>query len=117
MKNKFFITWLLAVIIGLTSGARADSGMAASTLKSLCEGDTGKLICIGYISGVTDALVLMSDLKKSNSGVPIICTPISGVSNDEAMRIVLDYIKMNPLLLQQSARVVIVTALLKAFPC
>ncbi|MBX9587387.1 MAG: hypothetical protein K2X50_09025 [Gammaproteobacteria bacterium] len=118
MKNRFLLTLIFTVtMLGSAPIAYADAGMTGGTLKSLCESENGKLICIGYVSGVTDTFVLMSDLKKSNSGKPIICAPASGISNDQAMRIVLGYITSNSATLLQSARVVIISALIKAYPC
>lgn len=118
MKNRFLSSLLLVeTVLTSTFSVHAESSMTAGSLKSLCESETGKLICIGYISGATDILTLMNDLKKKNSETPIICPPTSGISNDQALRIVLSYITLNKNISDKSARLTVILALADAFPC
>lgn len=72
------------------------------------------LFCLGYVSGVTDMVGLFPPQK---DGKKLICVPPSGISNDQAIRIVVKWLSSNPETLHQTARTEIFLALAKAFPC
>ena len=72
------------------------------------------LFCLGYVSGVTDMVGLFPPQK---NGRKLICVPPSGISNDQAIRIVVKWLSSNPETLHQIARTEIFLALAKAFPC
>lgn len=82
----------------------------------MCEHETQKLICAGYISGVTDTLALVSDISSKKSK-PIVCLPEQGVSVDQSIKVVMKYIKLNPELSHKPARMTILLAYHYAFGC
>jgi hypothetical protein len=90
--------------------------MRTDELKWSCEDNTAKLMCLGYISGATDTLVILNQLS-GNKLILNLCIPPQGISNDQSMAIVLEYIKKNPNILHESARTTIITALTEAFRC
>jgi hypothetical protein len=74
----------------------------------------GKLACSRYMSGVLD----MHSIAVGVSGArPIFCTPASGISAEQAMRIFVKWATDNPAELHKSARTSLLVALKKAFPC
>ncbi len=72
------------------------------------------IFCIGYVSGFLDA----HSLATTQSGADkAICTPQRGISNDQAIRIFVKYLRENPKVLHESGRMSLFVALAKAFPC
>lgn len=70
-----------------------------------CEYDIKKWVCIGNTSGVIDSLILMSeDQKKILKTKPTLRVPNQGISNDQAIRIILKHIKLRPESMHLSAR-------------
>ena len=70
--------------------------------------------CIGYVAGFLDSHSLamtQSGAKKS------ICTPERGITNDQAIRIFVKYLRENPKFLHESGRMSFFVSLAKAFPC
>lgn len=72
------------------------------------------LYCASYISGFLDATSLTSF---STNGEKNICTPDQGIANDQAVRILVKYLRENPEVLHQSGRTSLYVALAQAFPC
>ena len=74
----------------------------------------GALYCLSYLSGFADA----TSLGNSNTkGKPLICLPDKGVSNDQALRVFVKYLRDNPGQLHESGRTSLYIALAKTFPC
>ena len=75
---------------------------------------TTSIFCIGYVSGFLDA----HSLATTQSGTQkAICTPQRGISNDQAIRVFVKYLRENPKVLHESGRMSLFVALAKAFPC
>lgn len=72
------------------------------------------LFCLGYVSGITDMVGLF---PPQEDGKKLICVPPSGISSDQAVRIVVKWLSSNPESLHQTARTEIFLALARAFPC
>lgn len=66
-------------------------------------------MCLGQVAGVR---YMMGD-----SGDYGACFPKGGISNTQATRIVLKYLRDNPAILHNEGRFLILTALHEAFPC
>lgn len=116
MYNKLF-SLLIALILSLSSTITA-ANMRTDTLVSMCQNEPQALICIGYISGVTDALVLLSAMNKHTLGAkPLVCPPSKGISNEVALKAVLNYITQHPESLRESARVTVMLALAQRYSC
>lgn len=111
--KTLLITFLFFILAVLSFSANA---MRTDQLKWSCEDDTEKLICLGYISGATDTLVILNQMSGNKLGFNL-CIPPQGISNDQSMAIVLEYIKDNPSIMHQPARTTIIIALTKAFKC
>lgn len=72
------------------------------------------LWCVGYVSGVLDAVRIAPQI---NQGRPLICPPENGITNEQAVRVVVKYLRANPELLHETARIHVMIALGNAFPC
>jgi len=72
------------------------------------------LYCASYVSGFLDAMSLTVTTTKGNK---VVCTPERGITNDQAARILVKYLRENPKTLHQSGRMSLYVALAKAFPC
>lgn len=70
--------------------------------------------CTGYVSGFLDGMSLASASAKSQRAV---CLPDRGISNDQATRIFVKYLRDNPEVLHQSGRMSFYIALARSFPC
>ena len=79
-----------------------------SWLSSACEEAvaTSGSTCLTYVTGVFDALRLLQ----------VVCAP-AGVTNDQAARVVLKFLRDNPQRLHEHRVVLTVEALVRAFPC
>lgn len=69
--------------------------------------------CMGYLSGLLDGLAVMS----WKGGAIRVCMPERGVENEQALRIVVKYLREHPESLHESARSLAVSAIAEAFPC
>src|SRR4051812_8851027 len=49
--------------------------------------------CTGYVGGVLDGARVTAQL---NNGAPLICTPQSGISTEQAVRVVVKYLRAKP---------------------
>lgn len=74
----------------------------------------GAIYCGSYIGGFLDAMSLTTTLNKGNR---IVCVPEQGITNDQAARILVKYLRENPKTLHESGRMSLYIALQKAFPC
>ena len=78
------------------------------------EKSISQVFCLGYMAGVNE---MMTILMGNELGSGLYCPPASGLSNDQARRIVVRWIKDHPEQMQESARMTALFALLKTFPC
>jgi hypothetical protein len=69
--------------------------------------------CTGYVSGILDGLGLMG----WKGGATRVCVPKDGISNEQAIRIIVKYLKDNPKSLSETGRMVVVISIAEAFPC
>lgn len=72
------------------------------------------IFCIGYVSGFLDGMSLTATLT---GGRPNVCLPERGITNDQAIRILVKYLRENPETLHKSGRMSLYISLGKAFPC
>jgi hypothetical protein len=72
------------------------------------------IFCTGYISGFLDSLSVITTVTRAN---PVICLPSSGITNDQAIRIFLKFLRSNPEVLHESGRTSLAVSLRSAFPC
>ena len=72
------------------------------------------VFCIGYVSGFLDS---MSVTVTSTGGRQNVCLPQHGITNDQAIRIFVKFLRENPKTLHESGRMSLYIALAKAFPC
>ena len=73
-----------------------------------------KIQCVGYLQGMLDGVQLVFGLTPESK---FFCPPVSGMSADQQLRIVIKYLENNPETLHQSARVLVLSAYTQAFPC
>ncbi|MBR7196473.1 Rap1a/Tai family immunity protein [Pseudomonas sp. 14A] len=117
--------WMAAVAM---AGALASGGVMADGNKLLdaCQAairfnDTKKAdeeVSIGYCLGLMQGV--RSLIMYTNTGIPIenqTCLPLSGISNGQAARVVVKYLKENPEQLHQDEGILTLLVLKHAFPC
>ncbi len=115
-KLIFAMTAILASFISNPATAQ----MRADELLWECEGRgkgpelMGKVMCVGYISGIMDGIRLTEFFTKTSSGI---CAPDAGISNDQATRLFMKRVNDNPKVMSATARIVVYGALAEAFPC
>jgi hypothetical protein len=94
-----------------SSSQRTDQMLWDCTGKE--NGDLGRLACGNFIDG----MVAMHSLSAGMGGASFFCSPDSGISIDQAMRIFISWAEQNPKELHKSARVSVLLSLIDAFPC
>ncbi|WP_368671159.1 Rap1a/Tai family immunity protein [Cupriavidus sp. IK-TO18] len=118
----------IALLLMLTSGGAVCAAVTGGDLLRAC-GATVKqqdgigisatesaeaIWCIGYISGLLDAIGLAPPKVQ---GKQALCLPPNGINNEQAIRLIVKWLRENPEGLHQSGRMEAVIALSKAFPC
>ena len=78
------------------------------------EESLGALYCGSYVSGFLDGMSLAVGSTKSQR---VVCLPERGITNDQAARLLVKYLRENPQTLHQSGRMSLYIALAKSFPC
>ena len=78
------------------------------------EEGAGALYCASYVSGFLDGMSLAAGSTKPQK---VVCLPERGITNDQAARLVVKYLRENPQTLHQSGRMSLYIALAKSFPC
>ena len=120
--------FLVAVCTATFSLNLLAQGSEGSTLLRACgatvkQADGGKLLdeeavqslyCIGYVSGFLDA---MSVTVSTTGGRQNVCLPQRGITNDQAIRIFVKFLRENPQMLHESGRMSLYISLARAFPC
>ena len=74
----------------------------------------GAIYCASYVGGFLDGMSLTLRASKGNK---VVCIPERGITNDQAARILVKYLRENPETLHETGRVSLFVALAKAFPC
>ncbi len=85
----------------------------ADGAKLQAEDDARAVWCIGYVSGMLDALAVMN----WKGGSARVCLPANGLENNQAIRIIVKYLREHPEQLHESGRVSVVAAIGGAFLC
>ena len=112
----------LAVLFMLVFPTTVSAYDKAEEILWACNGDESKtpeaafeeIHCIGYISGVLDGIQLVFGVRPE---FKFFCPPESGISSDQQVRIVTKWLEDNPKELHKSARMSVLMAFAKAFPC
>lgn len=116
---------LALLLIALSSYAHADGNALLDdcALSERPERTTGGLtkveymrlgICIGNVEGVRETMTMHSTLLPPEAKV---CLPAQGISNGQAIRIALKYLRENPEVLHQNRSLLLLKAFHEAFPC
>lgn len=114
-------------ILGLAAPIYADENSGSALLKNCGatvkqadggilneEESIGAVYCAGYLSGFVDSHVMETNAKPKK---PLYCLPEDGIKNEQMARILTAYFKKHPERLQESARLHVVSLLIKNFPC
>ena len=72
--------------------------------------------CLGYVAGVTDLAVNLSDAAELDARPPKICIPL-GVTQGQVKDVVIDYLRRDPQHRHVTAVVQVELALAVAWPC
>lgn len=71
------------------------------------------LWCIGYVGGFIDGLAVLG----WRGGAVKVCLPPDGIELDQAIRIVVKYLRANPERLHESGRAALVVSIAQALAC
>jgi hypothetical protein len=118
MRNWGVATVVIFVLIASLAQDQRSVRMNGSDLSSNCEHFrncehhatcgkedlTGSGVCSGYISGVADA------------SISSVCVP-PDAKNEDIVRATIDWMDVNPSLLNRSADIIVLSALRTHFPC
>lgn len=119
MISRFAILALLTVLAGSATGQEVKRGdqllwQCNETASSKVEAFAGKLLCAGYVDGFIDSY----RVSTTYYGRPdAFCLPATGLSIDQATRVVVRYLEDHPNELHESARSSVFLALRTAFAC
>lgn len=73
--------------------------------------------CLGYVAGVTNALLAEQATGNNKGGGVHACFPQDGITNNQAALIVIKRLKDNPGMLHLPAGALVMWALAQDFPC
>ena len=76
--------------------------------------EMGILACGKYLDGIIDMHSIAVGFRKMP---PLFCTPKTGISMDQGIRIFIQWANQNPQELHKGARVSVIKSLIAAFPC
>jgi hypothetical protein len=71
--------------------------------------------CTGIAFGVTHTIITYNLVSKPSK--PLVCLPDTGITNGQAVRIIVKFMQEHPQDLHQDAGAIAVVALGRAFPC
>ncbi|WP_439672890.1 Rap1a/Tai family immunity protein (plasmid) [Cupriavidus necator] len=123
--GRSFIVLLLSLASGAAMSASTITGgdllrMCGATVKhqdgvEISAQESSEAIwCIGYVNGFLDAVGMT---PPKFQGKQAICLPPSGITNDQAIRLLVKWLREHPEGLHQSGRMEALIALSKTFPC
>ena len=70
--------------------------------------------CLGYVTGILDGMQFVFGVHPEST---LFCPPSGGMSADQPVRIVTQWLEAHPEDLQSTARVLVALAFQNAFPC
>jgi len=115
---KYILTVLLFLSIpsSVLAYEKAEEVLWACTADSTESPEKGfeKIHCIGYVTGILDGIQLVFGVRPESK---FFCPPTSGMSVDQQIRIVTKWLEDNPKELHKGARMSVLIAYAKAFPC
>jgi Ssp1 endopeptidase immunity protein Rap1a len=99
---------------------KADMDASGNRFLAIC-GDVPDMVhltemgfaCVTYVGGLTDGIAMFAD---KGSVQEMYCSP-SGATHGQAVRLLVKYIKDHPDKSQEETRMLMLGALLQAFPC
>ena len=121
-------TLLIAdVLLVLASGPRLASSPDGSALLSACSAavrqadgaslsvqEAGRAMwCVGYVGGFIDGLAVLN----WRGGSTKVCLPAAGLEIDQAIRVLVQYLRANPERLHESGRPSVLVSIGEAFAC
>ncbi|MFT5707245.1 MAG: hypothetical protein ACI9ES_001536 [Oceanospirillaceae bacterium] len=116
IKTLFLVICFLLMPVSLSAYEKAEELLWACNAdeEQSSTASLEKIHCYGYISGILDGVQLVFGVRPESK---FFCPPTHGISSDQQVRIVTKWLEDNPKELHTSARVSVVIALSKAFPC
>jgi hypothetical protein len=116
---------LLAAVLASPCSVTAQSDKTAVTLLQECEGRgesnpgvaaVKQFECYAYLRGFLDSYKMTVPLALRAKG-DVICLPAHGISGEQTVLSVTKWMRDNPGLLHESARSMVLIALMRTFPC
>jgi hypothetical protein len=113
---------LAALGVALLAPSAIAFGERGDEMLWACKGEgpepaiVGKLLCAVYLNGFLDSHSIAMGLGDSRKETNF-CLPASGISNDQAVRVVVQWLEAHPADLHKSGRTLVLLALRDAFPC
>ena len=118
MCYRNWMILIYAILMILVSHAHAGTLTGEDYLRACTSTDVGdRNFCVGYTLGVADEMVMFKDVMKESGPVKFeVCIPGRTKAN-EAVGVVLDYIKQHPEDRKEGAWLLVTLAYRKAWPC
>lgn len=125
MRPLLFVYLLLLLIVPTTSHASGD-GIDGSKLLENCESvidrpqslGVSEGVGIGWCLGLLNGLVSVNQVYQDRLGnESLFCLPEGGISNLQAARVVIKFLRDNPARLHEKGTFLALVALKDAFPC
>ena len=101
---------VVAVVVAANAGARAEF-MEGNDLYDACTSPDSKLVCLGYVMAIADAVQAPAAVKRSP-----MC-PGSEVMAEQVVDVVTRYLAAHPEKRHLSAPLLVANALAEAYPC
>jgi hypothetical protein len=124
---KIFNVIILVITLASAGQARSQGGDGSFFLSACSatqrefdnvqlskEDEAISMYCAAYVSGFLDG---MSLTLGSSNAKRVVCLPEKGISNEQAVRVFVKFLRANPETLHQTGRMSFFIALAKAFPC
>ncbi len=74
----------------------------------------GSVWCVGYVAGFVDSISVAPKIGGTRQNI---CLPQQGISNEQAIRLFVKYLRENPQVLHESGRMSLFITLAQTFPC
>jgi hypothetical protein len=91
----------------------AISFMDDEAKKNTLANEFGIPFCLGFVQGITNTNLLYQHLNMKT----LFCLPENGISNGQAVRIVVKHLRDHPEVLHHEAAMLAISAFREAFPC
>lgn len=121
MMRVFLLLILFGASLAFSAGAQAYS-LTGNDFLQRCDGpfsnEFEKLAYVSFCTGYLQGLLQMQHIIVGMRNVqPLYCEPTQSGNYEQLERVVVKWLKNNPEQLHRGARLLVIKALMEAFPC